>query len=162
MASREWTDEQRAPDSQAARATGMRSTCGLAGCGVGGAAGANDPAAAARRTTAQDQHAGGGEPDPVPAHLPRNHFPPRSTVYNIFRKLERDGVGGATGVSPKTLRTSRKHCKSSSPSPSSSLPTGGLRGSRSISAGPVAGGNGCYGFGEGRFASTHGNGQDAP
>jgi len=22
--------------------------------------------------------------------------------------------------------------------------------------------NGCYGFGEGTFASTHGNGQDAP
>jgi transposase len=25
-------------------------------------------------------------------YLPRDGFPPRSTVYNIFRKFERDGV----------------------------------------------------------------------
>jgi putative transposase len=25
-------------------------------------------------------------------YLPRDNFPPRSTVYNIFRKLQRDGV----------------------------------------------------------------------
>jgi putative transposase len=25
-------------------------------------------------------------------YLPRDSFPPRSTVYNIFRKLQRDGV----------------------------------------------------------------------
>jgi putative transposase len=26
-------------------------------------------------------------------YLPRDSFPPRSTVYNIFRKFQRDGVG---------------------------------------------------------------------
>jgi putative transposase len=25
-------------------------------------------------------------------HLPRGRFPPRSTVYNIFRKFQRNGV----------------------------------------------------------------------
>jgi putative transposase len=25
-------------------------------------------------------------------YLPRDRFPPRSTVYNIFRKFQRDGV----------------------------------------------------------------------
>ena len=48
-----------------------------------------------------------------------------------------------------------------------SLPLGGSPGSRSISAGrgapvPLPAANGCCGFGEGTFASTHGNGQDAP
>ena len=28
-------------------------------------------------------------------YLPRDHFPPRSTVYNIFRKFCRDGVSEA-------------------------------------------------------------------
>src|SRR5215471_20323250 len=28
-------------------------------------------------------------------YLPRDHFPPRSTVYNIFRKFQRNGVWGA-------------------------------------------------------------------
>ena len=28
-------------------------------------------------------------------YLPRDRFPPRSTVYNIFRKFQRDGVGEA-------------------------------------------------------------------
>jgi transposase len=28
-------------------------------------------------------------------YLPRDSFPPRSTVYNIFRKFQRDGVWGA-------------------------------------------------------------------
>ena len=42
-----------------------------------------------------------------------------------------------------------------------------LPGSRSISAGcgapvPLPAANGCCAFGEGTFASTHGNGQDAP
>jgi putative transposase len=27
-------------------------------------------------------------------YLPRDSFPPRSTVYNIFRKFQRDGVWG--------------------------------------------------------------------
>jgi putative transposase len=29
-------------------------------------------------------------------YLPRDSFPPRSTVYNIFRKFQRDGVWEAT------------------------------------------------------------------
>src|SRR5467141_2397439 len=32
-------------------------------------------------------------------YLPRDRFPPRSTVYNIFRKFQRDGVWEATGSS---------------------------------------------------------------
>jgi len=65
--------------------------------GVGEAA---DPALAAWRATAQDRHAGSA----MNAILyllrtgcrwrypPRDSFPPRSTVYNIFRKFHRDGV----------------------------------------------------------------------
>ncbi len=44
-------------------------------------------------------HAGGDERDPVSAsdglplaHLPRDGFPPRSTVYNVFRDFQRQGV----------------------------------------------------------------------
>ena len=59
-----------------------------AGCGVGAAA-ATRPAGAARRATTQDRHAGGailyllrtGCPW---RYLPRDSFPPRSAVYNIF------------------------------------------------------------------------------
>jgi transposase len=65
-----------------------------------GTAGADDPAGAARRAAAQDRYAGGDECHPVPAahrlplarYLPRDGFPPRSTVYNIFRKFQREGV----------------------------------------------------------------------
>jgi putative transposase len=32
-------------------------------------------------------------------YLPRDSFPPRSTVYNIFRKFQRDGVWEAIGPS---------------------------------------------------------------
>ena len=65
-----------------------------------GAAGANDPAGPARRTTAQDRHAGGDERVSVFAagrlpwryrYLPRDSFP-RSTVCNIFGKFQLDGV----------------------------------------------------------------------
>ena len=31
-------------------------------------------------------------------YLPRDRFPPRSTVYNIFRKFQRDGVWEAIWV----------------------------------------------------------------
>jgi transposase len=54
-----------------------------AGCRVG-AARAADPQGVAGRATAQNRHAGGD--------LPRDSFPLRSTVYNIFRKFQRDGV----------------------------------------------------------------------
>jgi transposase len=65
-----------------------------------GAAAAADPGGVAGRATAQDRrHAGGDERHSVfAAHrLPLalsapDAFPPRSTVYNIFRKFQRDGV----------------------------------------------------------------------
>jgi hypothetical protein len=64
-----------------------------------GAAGADDPAGAARRAAALDRDAGCDERHPVPAarrlpwrYLPRDSSPPRSTVYNIFRKFQREGV----------------------------------------------------------------------
>jgi hypothetical protein len=71
-----------------------------AGCGVG-PAGAVDPVGRARRATAQDRHPGGDErvfvfaADRLPwryRYLPRDSFPPRSTVYNICRKFQLDGV----------------------------------------------------------------------
>jgi transposase len=43
--------------------------------------------------------------------LPRGSFPPRSTVYNIFRKFQRDGV--AKGSARRILLTT-------SPAPSRS------------------------------------------
>jgi putative transposase len=89
-----WTEEQR----RIYRRDGGDRPSDLRECGVG-AAGADDPAGAARRAAAQDRHAGGDERHPVPAarrlpwrYLPRESFPPRSTVYNIFRKFQRDGV----------------------------------------------------------------------
>jgi hypothetical protein len=33
-------------------------------------------------------------------YLPRDHFPLRSTVYNIFRKFPRDGIWEAIWVEP--------------------------------------------------------------
>ena len=64
-----------------------------------GAAGAADPRGVAGWETAQDGHARGDERHLIfAAHrLPlalsaRDSFPPRSTVYNIFRKFQRDGV----------------------------------------------------------------------
>src|SRR5690349_1402744 len=55
-----------------------------------------DPRGDTRRATAQERHARAilyllrtGCPW---RYLPRDSFPPRSTVYNIFRKFQRDGV----------------------------------------------------------------------
>jgi transposase len=58
-----------------------------------------DPPGQDRRTTAPDRHARGDERDPLSAahrlplalSAPRS-LPPRSTVYNIFRKLQHEGV----------------------------------------------------------------------
>ena len=68
------------------------------GCGVG-AAGTADPRGVAGWATAQDRHARGDERHLLfAAHWvalalsARDSFPPRSTVYNIFRKFQRDGV----------------------------------------------------------------------
>ena len=49
------------------------------------------------RTATQDRYAGGDERDLLSAShrlpvAPRDEFPPRSTVYNIFRKFQKDGV----------------------------------------------------------------------
>jgi transposase len=64
-----------------------------------GAAGAADPQAVAGRATAKDDMRAA-----INAilyllrtgctwrYLPRDHFPPRSTLYNILRKLQRNGV----------------------------------------------------------------------
>ena len=68
------------------------------GCGVG-AVGTGDPRGVARWVTAQDRHARGDERHLLfAAHwvalalsAPRQ-FSARSTVYNIFRKFQRDGV----------------------------------------------------------------------
>ncbi len=64
-----------------------------------GAAGTADPRGDTRRATPQDRHAGGDERDfyllrtGCPwRYLPREGFPPRSTVYNIFRKFQREGT----------------------------------------------------------------------
>jgi transposase len=63
-----------------------------------GAAGANDPAGAARRPTAQDRHAGGDERHPVPAphRLPLALPAARQLSATLdglqFRKFQRDGV----------------------------------------------------------------------
>jgi len=57
-------------------------------------AGALDPRGIAGRATTQYRHAGGDERRSLSAahrrplrYLPRDSFPPRSTVYNIFRKF---------------------------------------------------------------------------
>ena len=65
-----------------------------------GAAEAADPTGAARRAAAQDRHAGGDELYLLHLlrtgcpwrYLPRDGFPPRSTVDNIFRKFQREGT----------------------------------------------------------------------
>ena len=63
-----------------------------------GASGAAD-SGGETRAAAQDRHARGDERDfyllrtGCPwRYLPRGLFPPRSTVYNIFRQFQRDGV----------------------------------------------------------------------
>src|SRR5260370_42581903 len=69
------------------------------GCRVG-VARAADPQGVTGRATAQDGHAGGDERHSLPAahrgcpwrYLPHDGFPPRSTVYNIFRKFQREGT----------------------------------------------------------------------
>jgi len=70
-------------------------------CGMGGAR-ALDPRCGSRRSAAQDRHALCDERDAVSAadrlpwrYLPRDGFPPRSTVYNIFRKFHADGTWSA-------------------------------------------------------------------
>ena len=72
-------------------------------CSVG-ASGAADPGGEGRRAAAQDGHARGDERDLLsPAfyllrtgcpwrYLPRGPFPPRSTVYNIFRQFQGDAA----------------------------------------------------------------------
>src|SRR5437763_12808995 len=79
-------------------AGGRRVSERSAGCGVG-AAGAADPWSDTRRPTAQDGHAGGDERHSVLLrtgcpwrYLPRDGFPPSSTIYNIFRKFQREGA----------------------------------------------------------------------
>ena len=83
------------------------------GCGVG-TAGAADPAGAAWRATAQDRHAGGDERHSLFAahrrpwrYLPRDSFPPRSTVYDIFRMFQRDGVWEAIWAELHVARRER-------------------------------------------------------
>ena len=58
-----------------------------------------DPRGVTGWATAQDRHAGSDESifyllrTGCPwRYLPRDSFPPRSTVYNIYRKFQRDGV----------------------------------------------------------------------
>jgi transposase len=70
-----------------------------------GAVGAADPRGVAGWTTSEDRHARGDERHfyllrtGCPwRYLPRDSFPPRSTVYNIFRKFQRDGVWEAIWV----------------------------------------------------------------
>jgi hypothetical protein len=72
-----------------------------AGCRVG-AAGAADPQGITGRATAQDGHAGGDERHSLPAAhrlsvaLPAaRRFSSPSTVYNIFRKFQREGTSEA-------------------------------------------------------------------
>jgi transposase len=67
-----------------------------------GAPGAADSAGEARRSPARHRHARGDESilyilrTGCPwRYLPRGGFPPRSTVYNIFRNFRRDGVWNA-------------------------------------------------------------------
>ena len=40
-------------------------------------------------------------------YLPRDSFPPRSTVYNIFRKFQRDGVWAAIWAELRTVLRER-------------------------------------------------------
>lgn len=58
-----------------------------------------DPCRLARRPAAQNRHARGHDAilyllrtDCPWCYLPRDGFPPRSTVYNIFRKFQADGT----------------------------------------------------------------------
>jgi transposase len=73
-------------------------------CGVG-AAGAADPQRVASGATSQDRHAGGDKLHSIftahrvpPGVFAAHSFPPRSRVYNIFRKFQHDGVWEANGA----------------------------------------------------------------
>ena len=64
--------------------------------------GAVDPGCQTRRASARDQYARGGQCHSLSAAtgcpwrtLPREGFPPRSTVYNIFRNFQKAGVWDA-------------------------------------------------------------------
>jgi transposase len=70
-----------------------------------GAAGTADSAGLARRATAQDRNAGDDKCHSLSAahrlsvrYLPCDGFPPRSTVYNIFGKFQREGAWEAIWV----------------------------------------------------------------
>jgi hypothetical protein len=89
-----WTQAHRATYKQSGR--GLPSDFDRRAVGGFGAA---DPRGQARRAAAQDGYARGDERDLLsPAHrLPVavsavRPVPPRSTVYNIFRQFQRDGV----------------------------------------------------------------------
>jgi hypothetical protein len=118
-------------------ARGRRVSERPAGCGVG-VAGANDPA--------------GKRSDDMKGFviLPRRWVVERTfSRFGRNRRLAKDFENLAETWPP------------SSPSPPSSLASGGLPGSRSISADrvapvPLPAAYGCCGFGEGTFASTHG------
>jgi hypothetical protein len=90
-------------DGGALPAGGRRLSERPAGCRVD-TAGAADPADSASRATAQDRHAGGDERHSVfaadrlpPALSAARQLPPRSTVYNIFRKSSAWSLGGDLG-----------------------------------------------------------------
>ena len=79
-------------------ARGQRVSERSAGCGVDAAGAADPPAPPGGRPPQTDMRAAmnailyllrTGCPW---RYLPRDSFPPRSTVYNIFRKFQRDGV----------------------------------------------------------------------
>jgi putative transposase len=57
-------------------------------------------------------------------YLPRDSFPPRSTVYNIFRKLQRDGIWEAIWAELHTALRERIGREAS--------PWAGILGSQSI------------------------------
>jgi transposase len=74
-----------------------------------GATGATDLGGQDRRATAQDRHARGnllriGCPW---RYLPGDPFPPRSTVNNIFRRFQREGVWER--IWEELLMASREH-----------------------------------------------------
>ena len=80
-----------------------------------GGAGAADTAGVARRTSTQHRPARGHERDLLSArtgspwrYLPRDGFPPRSTVYNIFRKFQADGTWAAIWAELYTLLRERE------------------------------------------------------
>ena len=82
-----------------------------------------DPDRLTRRASTRARHARGDERDLDPLrtgcpwrYLPRDGFPPRSTVYNIFRKFQRAGVWESSGNSStwhcvKTWARGEPHCR---------------------------------------------------